>query len=513
MKATYNSKLYYLALLGIFALVTAIYYPTLNAYFITDDFMWVTLGNKSWQDIPSFFIKGSQDGFFRPLIDISFLLDYSVYGLNHTGYHISNLIMHMVNTILVFGLCYILSNNKGVTVLATLIFALHPMHTESISYISGRSELLYSMFFLTALICFIKHLQSKRAQGLYYASLVAFALSLLNKETAACLIFVLFLSELLLKFQRGAREKPFENWRKYIPYLLILIVYLVQRQFLIRGKIYPIRYDNILIRPIFYFAKVFAPINIQNFINQNLALHILIGLSFVFIVGYTCYHLYPELKKYKYLILYCVFWIVIIFFPVYFNPGERYAYLPSIGSSMIWALIIIQAMQKIKLRSAFGAHLVLGVIIAGILSFSYIRITERNTVFFRVGEVAKKAISQLLNQRPNIPRGAVLFFINPPEKWIIESGIWARPFYTTLDDAVQISYRDPSLKIFYNDSEDLNKMEDKISFLLANDFQEMVEKNKNVFVFEYQAGKLIERTAEFKQILNAPIQKAQTQKG
>jgi hypothetical protein len=511
MKNTPNPKLYYLILLAILISVVVIYYPVLNAYFIVDDFMWINVvGDKGWQAIPSFFTDVREVGFFRPLVKLAFWLDYSLYGLNQTGYHLSNLMLHIGNILLVFVLGCILSRNKGVTALATLIFALHPMHTECIAYISGRTELIHALFYLACLICFIKYLEAGGGNGLYYASLAAFTLSLLTKETAVTLVLVLFLSELWFKAKRGRQGKLLENWSRYMPYLLILASYIILRQLVIKATVYPIRWDDIWYRPIYYFVRVFAPINMQTFIfrdilvsiSQSFILSLLVGLLFVFIIYGAYHYLYKDLEEYKPLLLYCLLWIAITYFPVYFNPGERYAYLPSIGSSMIWALIISRGVQKIRLHSVAGAYIALGVVVMGIISFSYIRISERNAVFFKVGEIARRAVSQLLMLRPEMPRGATLYFINPPERWIRESEIWTRPFYTTFDDAVQISYHDPSLKIHYEVDNYLDKMADKASFLLKRGFREEAERNgENIFVFEYQAGGLTERTDEFRRLL------------
>ena len=90
-----------------------------------------------------------------------------------------------------------LIKNKEIATLAALIFAIHPMHTESIAYISGRTELIHAVFFLISVICFIKYLQGReRSKGLYYGTLLTFSVSLLTKETAVSLIVVFFLSEL-----------------------------------------------------------------------------------------------------------------------------------------------------------------------------------------------------------------------------------------------------------------------------------------------------------------------------
>lgn len=496
-----NYRLYHLSLLGILTLSAIIYYPTLKAYFITDDFMWINIvADKGWQAIPSFFTKLSGVRFFRPFIKLAFWCDYSIYGLDQTGYHLTNLILHLVNTVLVFSLCYSISRNRNLTAIATLIFALHPMHTESISYISGRTELVHAIFFLTSLLCFMKYLKTKGSKSLYYSSIIAFTFSLLTKETAVCLVMVLFLSELFIRFEQKETGGLLENWRRYIPYLLILGSYIILRQFVIKANVYPIRYDGIWFRPIFYFIKVFVPINMHAFAQQSLVIKSITALSFMGAFWGIFHYLYNDLKEHKQLILYCLLWIVIIFFPVYFNPGERYAYLPSIGSSMILALIINQGLQKLKHHGAVGAYIVLGAVILGIVSFSYKRISERNIVFFKVGEIARTAVFQLVSLRPEISEQATLYFINPPELWIREGEIWTRPFFDTFDDAIRTNYHNPLLEIHYNQDESLTETEDKISFLLKNGFKERMGSGE-ALIFEYQQNQLVDKTAEFKQLL------------
>ncbi len=485
----------------------AVYFPTLKAYFIVDDFMWINIvGGKGWQQIPSFFTKLSGVRFFRPFIKLAFWTDYSIYGLNHTGYHLTNLILHSCNILLTFWLCYLLIKNKTIAAIAALIFALHPMHTESISYISGRTELIHAVFFLTSVICFIKYIQSEEEhKGLYYSSIITFGLGLLTKETAVSLLMVVFLSELFFRFQQNEDRKWPPDWQKYVPYLILLISYVILRQFIIKANVYPIRYDAIWYRPIYYFIKIFVPINVHGHIftsiSQSLSLSIITALLSMLIPYGIYYFLHNDLKPHKYLLLYCLSWIVIIFFPVYFNPGERYAYLPSIGVSLIYGLIIYQGIQSIKLRFRAGANIVFVAVILGIVAFSYTRIIERNRVFYKVGEMARIAITQLITQKPVIPKGATLYFINPPEIWVRKSDIWTRPFFTTFDDAVQINYQDSSLKVYYNPDNNLTEEKAKLAFLLHSGFKKQAAMDKKHLVFEYRGDMLYERTAEFSQLL------------
>src|SRR6185503_18707129 len=92
----------------------------------------------------------------RPIVNVSYAIDRALWGTAPIGFHVTNVLLHVLNVILLFTLVRRLANDRGGGVLvafaAAVVFAAHPMMTEAVGYISGRSELLCAAFFLPALL-------------------------------------------------------------------------------------------------------------------------------------------------------------------------------------------------------------------------------------------------------------------------------------------------------------------------------------------------------------------------
>ena len=129
---------------------------------------------------------------YRPLRDISYALDFRIWGESAMGFHFTSIVIHSVNAGLVFLLCHRLLRTLPAAVLAALIFALHPIQTDSVSYVSGRRDLLFSMFYLAALNLYLSHYRQPSKKMLWLA-LACWGLSLMSKEMAASFPVVVFL--------------------------------------------------------------------------------------------------------------------------------------------------------------------------------------------------------------------------------------------------------------------------------------------------------------------------------
>src|SRR5213078_2787736 len=89
-------------------------------------------------------------GNYHPLTMLSFAIEYHFWGLNEAGYHIVNVLLHLLNTILVFYTIFLLSNKTGVALIAALLFGIHPLHVESVAWASELKYLLYTFVFLAS---------------------------------------------------------------------------------------------------------------------------------------------------------------------------------------------------------------------------------------------------------------------------------------------------------------------------------------------------------------------------
>ena len=202
----------FLALLLV--LISIVYFNTLSAPFNFDDelvlkFQIVDKGSfPFWDNNKSLF-----DNFYPPryrhLFFLSLVFNYSKGALNPFGYHLINLSLHFLTSVIVFFITFI-TIKKGVSwgkkesftiaVITTLFFGLNPVHSETVNYISARPVGMSSFFYLFALLSFILGSFRERSSisrcSLYLLSLISFMASVLSKETALTFLAVVFLYDI-----------------------------------------------------------------------------------------------------------------------------------------------------------------------------------------------------------------------------------------------------------------------------------------------------------------------------
>jgi Flp pilus assembly protein TadD len=137
-------------------------------------------------------------GNYAPLHIISYMADYTLWGLRPAGFLFTNVLLHALNGLLFYFLLERMSGRKLWGFLAAFIFLFHPVQVESVAWISQRKNLLALFFFLAAFHSYLSYRTKGAGQGrLYYAlSVATFILSLLSKSVAVILPLVLFLYDL-----------------------------------------------------------------------------------------------------------------------------------------------------------------------------------------------------------------------------------------------------------------------------------------------------------------------------
>lgn len=139
---------------------------------------------------------------YTPLTLVSFALEYSMVGLDPFLYHLDNLILHLLNILLVFFIIKKMGGNIRVAFFVALLFGIHPMHVESVAWVTERKDTLFAFFFLLSILSY-QNLLEKREGGhgvvqllkepFFWVSILSFTLSMLSKPQAACLPVVLLL--------------------------------------------------------------------------------------------------------------------------------------------------------------------------------------------------------------------------------------------------------------------------------------------------------------------------------
>ena len=197
------------------AMTVFAYQQAWNAGYIWDDDKYVT--ENELLTAPDglrriWFSKDSPSQYF-PLVYTTFRLEHAIWGLNASGYHWVNILVHAANALLVWRLLRVLAVPGAW--LAAALFALHPVNVESVAWITERKNVLMGVFFLLALLAWTRFMaeSSSRAWRYYAAALVLYALSLFSKTTActmpAALLLILWLKEIPITTRRIAQVTPF----------------------------------------------------------------------------------------------------------------------------------------------------------------------------------------------------------------------------------------------------------------------------------------------------------------
>jgi len=171
---------------GILLLVLACYFPALGAGFVWDDDWWVTDNPavQSWGGIWKLWTDPTHNQQYYPLTATSFWLECRLWGLRPFGYHLTNVLLHAANAVLV----WLLLRRLGVggAWAAAAIFAVHPLEAESVAWITERKNVLSTLFVLITTITYLRHVESPTRGR--YAAAMGFILCALLSKTAACML-------------------------------------------------------------------------------------------------------------------------------------------------------------------------------------------------------------------------------------------------------------------------------------------------------------------------------------
>jgi hypothetical protein len=203
----------------LFALVVWVFLPAANSSFqFFDDNAYVMQNSHvynglSWADVGWAF--GNFDvANWHPLTWLSHMLDVQIYGLNPWGHHLTNVLLHAVNTVLVFLVFRKMTGTAWRSLMVALLFGLHPLRVEPVAWISERKDVLSTLFWLLAIWTYTKFAEESKTNGgkpkfFYGLTLIFFALGLMSKQMVVTLPFVF----LLLDFWPLNQWEQKNKWR------------------------------------------------------------------------------------------------------------------------------------------------------------------------------------------------------------------------------------------------------------------------------------------------------------
>lgn len=134
----------------------------------------------------------SHAGYWQPLTWLSFMLDFKLFGLNPTGYHIVNLLLHLANSILLFLILTRMTSAMWQSAFVAALFALHPLHVESVAWIAERKDVLSAFFWILTMGAYVFYIEKPDTKK-YLLVILLFSFGLMAKPMLVTLPFVLLL--------------------------------------------------------------------------------------------------------------------------------------------------------------------------------------------------------------------------------------------------------------------------------------------------------------------------------
>ncbi|MDF1552819.1 MAG: tetratricopeptide repeat protein [Deferrisomatales bacterium] len=163
----------------------------------------------------SSFVSGN----YHPLPIFTYVIEKSIFGLSSFVSHLTNILIHISCSVLIFYLTSSRGHKYSICFLSACLFALHPMRTEAVAWVTGRKDLLCAFFSLTSLGFYFRYLATTRRSS-YAASLALFFLALLSKGTAVAFPVILILHDFVSR-----RSTTVKTWAEKVPFILLSIIF------------------------------------------------------------------------------------------------------------------------------------------------------------------------------------------------------------------------------------------------------------------------------------------------
>jgi tetratricopeptide (TPR) repeat protein len=362
----------------------AVYFNSLSNFFVYDDSSQILQNEliRNISNIPKIFTSSVLryqkidvvSNYYRPLMHIIYMVNYLIFGLEPRGFHLVNVLFHAGSCVLIFVLTsrllkecppaasWPLRSVKGwmtnLTMppfIAAVLYAVHPIHTEAVTWVASIPDLSFTFFYLLSLFLYIvaSDKDSSFPGVRIFFSSASYLLSCLCKEPALTLPIVLFVYDLAFS-PKGKWGKA--HWKRYVPYILISAGYFFLRYSALQGVAPLTRHQElsnyqyfINVFPLFthYLSKLVLPTNLNAFyvlhpigsiLETTGIVSLIVSLGFMIV-------LFIALKKQK-VIFFSLSLIVVPLLPVFYIPAlgentftERYLYLPSAGFVILIAWV------------------------------------------------------------------------------------------------------------------------------------------------------------------------------
>tara|TARA_Y100000310_G_scaffold343362_1_gene450620 strand:+ start:777 stop:2288 length:1512 start_codon:yes stop_codon:yes gene_type:complete len=299
---------------------------------------------------------GPVNRFYRPMQQLAYTAIYSLFGHNLWGYHFLSVFFHIGSAVLLFLLIKKIFNKESLAFLTSLFWVIHPIHTESVTYMSGLAAPMMVFFGLASFLSYI-YFREKDKVSFLILSTALFILALLSKEIIVTLPFLFIAYELSIK------RSKLPNLKHTLPHFIIIAFYFILRSILnINSFVHEHFYIGVVPRILTflnslltYYKFLIFPKNLhvdyEFSLISSLTIPVLISIV---IIGLLIYLGYIYQKKGKSEISFGILWFFIAFIPMsgvirvnnlFF---EHWLYFPSIGFFLVLSYLILKLFEKHK---------------------------------------------------------------------------------------------------------------------------------------------------------------------
>ena len=325
---------------------------------------------------------GSLSGiYYKPLMPLSFMVNFAIWGKNAFGFHLFQIILHFLNAILLFKLfikifeVQKILKSKFFAFIVTIFFVVHPGISEAVSYLSSTQEVIFTFFSLLAFLFCIKYLENYKLQNWIFFSIFLF-LGLLGKESAIIIIpiviFYFFLfarSKIIFPILFTIPSVVLYSFLRFvvakIPFGTSHVVPIAQASLM--ERLFTIPFELFSYLRLFFFPK-------DLFISQHFIIYQITdphfwGLSiiliiFIIFIAFIWIKLLKKDKLFLFFFAWSCFSFLLLFnlFPLDMTVAERWLYFPSIGIFGMMAIVF----TKIKFKKEFEKiifYLFLGILV------------------------------------------------------------------------------------------------------------------------------------------------------
>ena len=368
----------------LFSLITVlpvlIYLNSLGNTFVYDDYLTITNNHfiRERRYLSAFFSQKyfaiSNELTYRPVVTLSYFVDYAIWQLQPWGYHLTNLVIHTLNVYLVYFAVYHLFKNRITAFISCLLFSIHPIFSEAINAVSYREDLLSASFLLVAFILFIKYNESTNRRYFitwYALSLLTYLLAMLSKETAFVLPFLILSYDLI--FQKNHILNFHNRIRRlaanYAGYIAIGGFYLFLRFYLFHNPGESVRYPGnsvfvnfiMMTKVLGYYVKLLfipAPLNADyivplTFSPADAAFIISIILLIITAILLVKKCRLSSIWTFSTIWFFVTLLPVLNIIPINNIMAERYLYIPGIGFTMLFGSILTHRISKYRIYKSF----------------------------------------------------------------------------------------------------------------------------------------------------------------